>query len=180
MDIQWQESIQIERPVEQVYAYLADFPRHAEWAQTLARLQQKRPGDQNGLGAQYLTFERQAMQADRKPGQILRKGLPVKTLCEVHQLIPNRRIAWHARTVPKTGLYSECAFEFAPADGGGTQLTQHITFHQPGPLAFLFRLIFGKDVRQKGQAQWAAGLRNIKTILEQDNGRPPHNGSSAV
>lgn len=180
MDIQWQESIQIDQPVELVYAYLADFPRHAEWAQTLARLEQVRPGDSNGVGVQYLTFERQAMQANRSPGEKLRKGLPVKTLCEVRELTPNRRIAWYARTVPQTGLYADLAFELTSDNGNGTLLTQHIKFHQPGLLAFIFRLIYGRDVRQKGYAQWAAGLRNIKAILEQSDARQDHHGSGSA
>jgi uncharacterized membrane protein len=32
MDVNWQGSIQIDAPIEQVYRYLADFPRHCEWA----------------------------------------------------------------------------------------------------------------------------------------------------
>jgi hypothetical protein len=30
MDITWQGSIQIDAPLDQVYNYLADFPRHCE------------------------------------------------------------------------------------------------------------------------------------------------------
>ena len=75
MDINWQGSVQINAPVEQVYRYLADFPRHCEWAQTLERMEQIRAGDSTGIGARYLTFERQAMQADRKPYERLTRGV---------------------------------------------------------------------------------------------------------
>jgi hypothetical protein len=81
MDITWQGSIQIDAPLDQVYNYLADFPRHCEWAQTLERMEQIRAGDSAGVGAQYLTTERQAMQADRRPREALTKGMRVKTIC---------------------------------------------------------------------------------------------------
>jgi hypothetical protein len=68
MDITCQGSIQIDAPLDQVYSYLADFPRHCEWAQTLERMEQIRAGDSAGVGAQYLTTEHQAMQADRATG----------------------------------------------------------------------------------------------------------------
>lgn len=168
MDITWQGSIHIHVPVEQVYRYLADFARHCEWAQTLEQMEQIRAGDSAGVGARYLTTERQAMQADRRPREALTKGMRVKTICEVRELTPNRRIAWHAHTAPKaTGLYADLDFEFAPTDAGGTLLTQHYHFHQPAPIGFLFRLMYGRDIAEKGYAQWEASLRNIKMILEE-------------
>ena len=180
MDIRWQNTIQINRPVEQVYAYLADFPRHTEWALTLVRLEQVRPGDKNGLGAQYLTYERQAMHPDRKPYEPLTKGMAAKTMCEVQELMPNQRIAWRAHMVPKTGLHSNLAFEFAPAADGGTLLTQKIFFHLPTPLALMFRLRYGGGLDRKMVTQADTGLRNIKTILEQSNARQNHHGSNSA
>ena len=167
MDIYWQGSTQINAPVEQVYRYLADFLRHCEWAQTLERMEQIRAGDSTGIGARYLTVERQAMQSDRKPYEQLTRGMRVKTICEVRELNPNRRIAWHAHTAPKAmGLYADLDFELAPAVGG-TLLTQHYRFHQPPIMVFMFKLMFGSNVEAKGNAQWDASLRNIKAILEQ-------------
>jgi uncharacterized protein YndB with AHSA1/START domain len=171
MDINWQGSIRINAPVEQVYRYLADFPRHCEWAQTLERMERVRAGDSTGIGARYLTFERQAMQADRKPYERLTRGMRVKTMCEIRELTPERRIAWHAHTVPKAmGLYADLDFELAPTEEGGTLLTQHYHFHQPAPMVFMFKLMFGRDLAAKGNAQWEASLRNIKAILEERAG----------
>jgi hypothetical protein len=56
---------------------------------------------------------------------------------------------------------------------GGTLLTQHLRFHQPGPMVFLFKLMYGRDLDQKGYAQWEAGLRNIKAILEEGASSAP-------
>ncbi len=163
----WQESIQINVPVSEVYRYLADFPRHCEWAQTVERLELIHPGDSTGVGARYRTLERQAMQANRKPRAALTHGMRITTICEIRQLIPNRRIAWSAHTAPKaTGLHAELSFDMVSSPTG-TTLTQHYHFYQPAPAVFLFKLIYGRDLEQKGYAQWAAGLANIKAILEQ-------------
>jgi uncharacterized membrane protein len=180
LDIRWQNTIQINRPVEQVYTYLADFPRHCEWAQTLVRLEQIRPGDNHGIGAQYLTIERQAMQTNRKPGEELTQGMMAKTMCEIRELIPNRRIAWHAHFVPNVGTYADLSFELIPTANGGTELTQTSCFYQPAPIYFVFRLIFGSGLQQKARAQWDASLRNIKAILEQSDARPNHHGPGSA
>ena len=169
VDIKFHETIQINRPVAQVYAYLDDFSRHVEWAQTVAQMEQVKTGDSSGVGAQYRTQEKQAMQHDRKPRQKLTKGLPAVTLCTVDELSPNRRIRWHAHSVPKM-LHNKLEFSLASDGNGGTKLTQLMDFHIPAVPTFLFRLLFGGDLQAKATQQGVAGLENIKLILE-GNGR---------
>src|SRR5688572_5121223 len=110
---EWQESIAIAAAPEAVYRYLADFPRHCEWAQTLERLELTGAGDARGVGARYRAIERQALQSDRGPRQPIaaRGGLRSRTGCEVRELIPGRRIAWHAHTLPRSGLRADLSFE---------------------------------------------------------------------
>jgi uncharacterized membrane protein len=162
MDIEWQGQVQIQRPVEQVFTYLANFQRHAEWAQTLVKLEQVRKGNSLGVGAIYRTYERQAMQSNRQPGEALLNGLDAKTLCEITEIIPNKCIAWHSHTLPKTGMYADWRFEFSSAPNGGTIVTQRTLFHQPGIMALLFR----GNLHAKSSAQFDASLRNIKVVLE--------------
>jgi uncharacterized membrane protein len=171
MEANWSGSVTIAAPVERVYAYLADFPRHCEWAQTLERMEQQRAGDANGIGARYLTFERQAFQADRKPrGPMPAKAFKGKTLAEVRELAPNRRIAWHSHPVPRMRIWADIAFDLAP-EGNGAKLTQTIRMHQGWlPLQLFARLAFKSTpaaMEEKARAQWAASLQNIKTILEE-------------
>ena len=180
MDMNWSGSVVIAAPVAAVYAYLADFPRHSEWAQTVERLELIRPGDTSGVGSRYLTTERQAMPADRRQYAPLRRGTVVKTLCEIRELTPQRRIAWHAHTIPRAlGLSADLAFELSPEPDGGTRLTQHYVFHQPTLMRWMFRLLYGPDVDRKGHAQWDASLRNITAILEAAP-MPDSRASSAV
>jgi hypothetical protein len=106
--------------------------------------------------------------------------MAAKTMCEVQELTPNQRIAWRAYMVPKTGLRSNLSFELALATDGGTLLTQKIFFHLPAPLALMFRLQYGGGLDRKMVTQADAGLRNIKTILEQSDARPNHHGPNSA
>jgi uncharacterized protein YndB with AHSA1/START domain len=173
MDITWNGTVTINAQVEHVYAYLADFPRHAEWAQTVERLELLRSGDASGVGARYRTAERQAMQHDRRPFEPITRGMRVVTICEVRELLPNRRIGWNAHTSPKAlGLHADLSFELKTLAGKRTQLTQHYHFHQPDLMVAVFKLIYGRDLEQKGAAQWFASLENIKAILEHNSEAP--------
>lgn len=163
MDIHWINTIQIKRPVEQVYAYLADFPRHAEWAQTVERLEKVKEGDAQGIGAQYLTHERQAMQTDRKPYAPLKTGMKAKTICEVRALTPHQRIAWHSHLTMLKSTFADWEFRLASDGNGGTRLTQEGSFHFSPLSQGIGRLL---DMERKALAQFDAGLQNIKLILE--------------
>jgi uncharacterized membrane protein len=166
MDITWQHTVEIAAPVEKVYAYLADFPRHAEWGQSIVELEQVRAGDSAGVGARYRTRERQSWQANRPPRAPLRAGTPGTTMCEVRELVPNRRIAWHSWVaMPPVGHWGNWAFELAPG-ASGTCLTQTVRLHDSPVSAVISRMVFGQTAT-KAYAQWEASLRNIKTILEE-------------
>ena len=180
MNTHWQGTIEISAPPERVYSYLADFPRHCEWAQTLERMEQKKVGDAAGVGATYLTFERQAFQADRAPhGPMPAKAFKGKTLAEIREKTPNRRLAWHSHPVPRMGVWADIAFDFAPDGQGGTRLTQTIDMHQAWlPLQLFAKLAFKSspaEMEAKARAQWQASLANIKAIIEEpaEPGAPP-------
>jgi hypothetical protein len=166
--IEWQGTLTVAAPVEWVYGYLADFPRHREWAQSVVELAEVHPGDGAGVGRRYRTAERQQWQHDRGPRQPLTTGTKGTTMCEVRELTPNRRIAWHA-WVPIPGIHhtGDFAFDLAPAAGGSTNLTQAVRLHDTGLAILVTRLVF-KQTPAKARAQWAASLNNIKAILEGD------------
>src|SRR5690349_13117349 len=87
MDVNWQGSIQIHASVEDAYRYLADLPRHAEWAQSVERLELTRAGDSAGVGAVYRAAERQDWQTDRAPRAPLTRGMAGSTMCALTELI---------------------------------------------------------------------------------------------
>jgi hypothetical protein len=169
MDIRWQGEIHINAPYDLVYGYLSDFPRHAEWTQTVERMELTRPGDESGVGARYRTFERQGMQANRAPGQPITAGQPLVTLCEVRELCPCYRIAWHAHTEQKPTISAELSIDLNTHEQGGTRLVQRIVLSTTKTYDMLDKLRNRTDpVVWKAQmrAQWEAGLRNIKEIME--------------
>jgi uncharacterized protein YndB with AHSA1/START domain len=165
MDMTWTGSVTIAAPIERVYAYLADFPRHAEWAQSVQHLRLVRAGDARGVGAVYRTAERQAWQANRLPFAPLASGVPGDTMCEVLVLTPERRIAWRSwAPVPGVRHEGEFAFDLALAPGG-TELTQIASLRDNWLGDLVSRYVF-KTTEAKARAQWEASLRNIKLILE--------------
>jgi uncharacterized protein YndB with AHSA1/START domain len=171
MIIAWEGTIRVAAPIEAAYRYLADLPRHREWAQSVERIDMEQPGDAVGIGARYLTYERQGLQDDRQPHQSLaeREGIVEKTLAEVRDVVPNRRFAWHAHSVPRKNIRADIAFEFAPAAGGGTTITQRITMRMSLAAVLLARLLLRvgpTELRTRMEAQWEASLRNIQAVLE--------------
>ncbi len=169
MDIRWQGEIYIAAPYDAVYAYLADFARHAEWAQTIERLELIKPGGEDGVGAEYHSFERQGMQSNRAPREPITSGFPIETICEVRELSPSYRIAWRARSVRKPTMSNELSFDLAGDAAGGTRLLQRIAVHTSKPYDMLDKLRNQTDrviLRAQLRAQWEASLRNIKEILE--------------
>ncbi len=169
MDIRWQGEIYIEAPYDAVYTYLADFTRHAEWAQTIERLELIKPGGEDGVGAEYHTFERQGMQSNRAPREPITSGFPLETLCQVRELSPSYRITWRARSVRKPTISSELSFDLTGDAAGGTRLLQRIAVHTSKPYDMLDKLRNRTDpviLRAQLRPQWEASLRNIKEILE--------------
>lgn len=164
--IDWQGTVTVAAPVEEVYAYLAGFPRHGEWAQSVVELTEIRPGDSRSIGRRYRTAERQAWQADRRPRQPLTTGAKGTTICEVRELLPDRRIAWHAWVpIPGINHTGDFTFELEPTDTGHTRLTQTVRLRDRGLAILVTRLVF-KPSPAKARARWAASLNNIKAILE--------------
>lgn len=165
MDIHYQNSIVIRKPVNEVYAYLSDFPRHVEWAQTLERLDKVKDGEANSVGAQYLTYEKQSFQADRQPyGPIKQKvAIKAQTLCEVRELVPNKRLAWHAHMVSDLTTHADWEIDLMPEGEDGTRLSQKV-FFVFGPMpGWVGILLF---MEKRAFRQFDAGLQNIKLILE--------------
>jgi uncharacterized protein YndB with AHSA1/START domain len=173
MDMTWQGTVDIAAPVDKVYAYLADFPKHCEWAQTLEQMEQTKPGDASGVGAVYKTTERQKMQSDRPPrGPMPEGAFKGTTECEVTELVSNSRVAWRAHPTPVgMGVHAEMSFDLAPIDGNNTRLVQNIKFHQAWLTNQIFtRIVFRKqmvDLETKQEAQWQGSLNNIKAIMEE-------------
>jgi uncharacterized membrane protein len=165
MSTQWQGSVHVKAPVEVVYHYLADFARHTEWDDLTERIEQVAPGDGAGVGARYRAHERIDSLLSRGRAKDEGKRTHVgPSMREVRELVPNQRIAWHARPIPPIGVSADYRFELTPV-GNGTQLTQVVQYNVPTVVDTVSRLILkGIDARQQAQCQ--ANLERIKTACE--------------
>jgi uncharacterized membrane protein len=169
MHIRWQSSIQIHTPIERLYTYLADFPRHAEWAQSVQQLTATKPGAADGTGTIYRTAERQNWQDSRKPFAPLTEGIAGDTFCQIVALIPYHTITWRS-WVPYPGVTHAGEYQFQlNAVSDGTQLTQQIYLYDNWIGDLISRHVF-KTTEPKAFAQWQASLMNIKRIMEGTKG----------
>lgn len=145
-----ERSITINRPVDAVFAFVADGTKAQRWRPAV--LDVERIGG-TGLEATY-------RQGVKGPG-----GRRIAADYEVYDVEPNRRIAFRtiAGPVRPTGEYR---FDEEPA---GTC----VTFSLAAQLGWLKGLLIGGSVQASMDAEMAA-LDNLKRILEDEEALPPN------
>jgi uncharacterized membrane protein len=135
-------SIIINRPVQDVYAYLVDFTRHPEWVKNLQRVQQESGGPIQ-IGT---TFKSQEGPPPVTFGQKLRmmfyfltgvlSGAKTYSRAEITGLEPNRRIAWKAGVPKGDGYFNLAHWELLlEPQGQTTHLTQCFTYQPQNGVA---------------------------------------------
>jgi len=147
----WQSevSIDIDVPVSEVYCYLADFPRHQEWAYArMAYLKQLTPGPIQ-VGSEFDAAE----------------TVPFKavTHSRITALEPGSRVAWHAWW--SRGSAFDWEFVLSESDGG-THLVQRTAWHT----VLLFRVLSWPLVllrRRQMPVSNQHSLEHIKANLEE-------------
>ena len=164
MSKRWEGSVQIAAPVDEVYAYLADFTRHAEWDEMTERVEQVKAGDASGVGAEFKAYEALAKLAKVGSGDAFVKNQAGLAKREVTEMVPNKRIAWFTTTIPRMGITADCAFELAP-EGNGTRLTQTVELHTLPGMDKVEKFFF-RNMDAKQRAQWDANLKRIKAAVE--------------
>lgn len=137
-----ERSITINRPVAEVFAFVADGTTARQWRPAV--LDVERIGG-SGLEATY-------RQGVKGPG-----GRRIAADYEVYDVDPNRRIAFRAIAGPvrPTGEY-----RFEEADGG-----TRMSFALSAQLGWLKGLLMSRAVQSSMDAEMAA-LDNLKRILE--------------
>lgn len=174
MHLDWEKTVRTTCPREQVYAYLADFSRHPEWATTLERMEKVADGDATGVGARYMTHERVEFPSERAWKNWFARVTPTRTRCEVRELVPGQRIVWYAQPVPSFGGSAELCVDLQDLDGGGTLVSQRVTENYPRPVAFVMRTTM--NVTEEGIRQQLD--RTLDALCEKLDGLPPHHDAS--
>lgn len=133
----------IDAPADKVFAYVADFPRHSEWAQHNLEVMQTSSGTV-GVGSTFSTVGHQF--GTQRESQT------------VVDYSPGTRFAFES----KGGLgVTLNAFDLAPADGG-TRLTKSLDFVHPSLLARVTSFMVGRQVPKFLEED----LRRIKQRVE--------------
>jgi uncharacterized membrane protein len=161
----WEGSVHIDAPVDQVFPYLADFYRHPEWDRATIKVEKMKEGDTNGAGAEWRiheTFDLFSLglkEADVKRGTGLVKRV-------VREVVPNRKVEWHAHPIPRLGVTAEYLFRVEP-ERGGTKVTQQVTFNVPGIVDAVARVI-ARNLDTNLRQIWPRNLQQLETLVTQE------------
>jgi uncharacterized protein YndB with AHSA1/START domain len=137
-------SLKVKRPVDEVFAYLTDVDRQAEWSNAVVESRREGFG-QVGRGTRYHC-------------KIRFLGRLVEGVAEVSDYQPNRRIEFTNLTGPMPYTWD---IVVEPSDGG-TLLTSHGQAEPAGVFKLAAPVIRGA---MKQQAE--NDFRTLKTILEE-------------
>ncbi len=141
----------IGRPIEEVYAYLADLARHAEWAAGLVAIERTTPGPA-AVGSEYRSVE-------SVPGRFV-------SFARITALEPPTRIVWEARD-ERGVMRAQWIFELRQS-GEGTDLAQRARFEPQGPIGAAMLLLL-RRWRIPGENR--RSLARIRAVLERASAR---------
>jgi len=164
-----ERTIVIAAPVELVYEYVSDFPRHVEWNQQPTEITKITDGPV-GVGSVFRTKER----PPRNTPWLMKMFFPLLgklmggtgyTEAEITALDTNRRVAWTATAPKKKGglnAKAEWVINLEP-QGAETRVTQGVHFQLLGKM--VERMDPEKLSQQCGE-EMATNLAYLKTVLE--------------
>jgi uncharacterized membrane protein len=172
--VSYETSVNIKAPVDVVYGYVADFPRHVEWNHQPTKMTPLTSGPVS-VGSRFQTQEQTA--SNLKFGQkvMFALGGPIFRLmygaadyteAEITALDPNERVAWKARAPSKRkGDLMRMNWEIQlQSNGNGTEVTQRCEIAPPdeSPMASMVN----EDMARQGREEVTANLMRLKSILE--------------
>ncbi len=143
-----EESVEINRPVEEVYQYVADPEHLPEWAGIIQEVQKEAPGPLTE-GTRFTTVAKFLGRRFETPFEVTAHESP--------------RLHSHKSTggpIPQ-----EVTLTFEETQGGGTRFTQ-VLEGEPGRF---FRLA-GPLLERAGRRQFRTDLENLKDLLEAREG----------
>jgi len=172
--LSYETSVNIKAPVDVVFGYVADFPRHAEWNHQPTEIVPLTEGSID-VGSQFQTHEQTAsnikfgqkvMFSLMGPIMKLMYGTQDYTVAEITALEPNKRVAWKARapTAKKWDLMRMNWEILLQSNGNGTDVTQRCEIAPPdeSPAARMLN----EDMARQGREEATANLMRLKSILE--------------
>lgn len=167
-----QSAITIRVPRERVYAYLADFPKHSEWAANIGKITPITPGA-IAVGSRFRSeegpppvpaFTRLKMMVQFMRGVL--GGAKSYSEATITALEPHHRIAWEAGIPKGNGFFNRAEWEFVlEAQGEATHLTQRFHWKPQHPAAEKMVSAAGVEGLQRAVA---VSLAQLKHHLERE------------
>ena len=167
-------STEIKAPIERVYAYVADFPRHIEWNARPEAMKALTEGPA-AVGSIYATresmpenmaFREKLMFKLMMPRMMKKAGSDGLTHAEITALDESRLVAWKAHMPSKNKgdlMRISWDLELEPTDSG-TRITQRCTIDPPAgsPFAKMVNDGMVKNTREGCEAN----LATLKAMME--------------
>jgi uncharacterized membrane protein len=164
-----ERTVLVQAPIETVYEYMSDFPRHTEWNHRPTEMIKVTDGP-IGVGSVFRTKERAASNLPwllrlLSPLMEVLLGGTGYTEAEITVLEPNRRVAWNgAVPLKKGGFMVKAEWEIRLASQGeATQVTQWFHLNFLGKIGE--RMNPETTARMSGE-EVARNLTRFKEIIE--------------
>jgi len=137
------QSITIEKSIEDVFGYIQEINRQPEWASALQE-SVKMSGGSTGVGTAY-----------RQVAKLL--GRRIEMSCEVTRYEPPRVFEFHVQGGP---MHGHMRFTLT-TDGNGTRI-DHVAEGEPGGIFRIADSLAARGMKK----QFATDLENLKLLLE--------------
>lgn len=163
-----EQTVVLQVPIEMVYDYVSDFPRHLEWNQQIIDMAKSTAGPV-GVGSVFRSKEGPPRNSPWLMklifpwlGKLM--GTTGYTEAEITALDPNRRVAWTANApLKKGGHLASAEWEIClEPQGQGTRVVQRVHFQALGMMA---RMDPEKLSQQVGE-EMATNLNRLEAILK--------------
>jgi len=148
-----EESINIKRPVPDVFAYVTDMERFGDWFPGVLAIEPANWLEHGQIGKEYLETVAVPLRGRRQISIVVRESQPGQFFATEGKFTP---------------LLPRMEVEFAPGEGGSCDLTWRMLSRNRG-LAFRFTML--PVARKIMKKRAAIGLRRLRTKLEQRQNR---------
>ncbi len=158
-----EKSIIIDSSAQEIYGYISDFSRHAEWNHQPTEITKTSDGP-IGVGSTFRTREQIQAVAPWFVKALMKVLPPTITESEVTAMEPGQRLAWKAALPTRNGYSMKAEWEILlEAQGEATKVTQR--YH------FMPQTKIGDRMGTKGFAslvgrEVAANLEKLKGTVE--------------
>lgn len=167
-DMIGEQSIIIQAPIEAVYAFVSDFPRHIEWNHQPSKMEKLTEGS-IGVGTRFRTYEQPPSTANWFMAKIMFPvmgmlvGVKGYTEAEITEMTPNETIRWKANAPIRDGDMMRAEWEIQlESVEGGTKVTQKFHFMPQHPMA---KRMVSDSMTQDIADEVARNLEKLKSIM---------------